>query len=222
MSDWNGDPQTLTNGQSVNMPQTVNGSMVLGWQNTSAGNNNGELTVASGGSRPEKLDATAGLGQVQTITRNWGGNNLQLTNNSQQGEVNIWATAIGPGYGTTPPVDLPMDGTKVTLSAQGAAQGNALPQWMTLRLQATSGQQTIFCLIGGPNSPDGINAYVFALNMPTNSGPPKDEQPPADGYFQQTTKNTLDFQFNWGSSRLFIANFSGSTAAGATVSVLKG
>jgi hypothetical protein len=221
MSDWNGDPTTLQQGNSVNMPQTSDGSMVLGYQNMSSGNDKGDLNVASGGARPENLDVYGGTGQISTISRNWGANNLQLTNQSDKAGVNIWVSAIGPGYGTKPPTKLPMDGTDVTLDPQAAAQGNALPQWMTLRLQATSGQQTIFALIGGPPTND-INAYVFGLNMSKSSGPPADEAPPKDGYYQQTSANKLDFQFNWGSSRLFIANFSGNTAAGATVAVLKG
>ena len=220
MADWNGDPTTLTMNESVNMPQTNDGSMVLGYQNMSTGNDDGTLVIASGGAQPEKVTVQAGQNQLSIKTHNWEGNNLQLTNQSVVDTVTIRVQAIGPGHGTTTPKTLPMDGTAIELSPRDVAQGNALPQWMTLRMKANTSQQTIFVLIGGPGSSYGLNAYTFGLNMPQSSGP----QPGAvaDGYYQETTANSIDFQFNWGSDRVWIANFSGDTASAASVAVLPG
>ena len=221
MTNWNGDSTDLAQGDSVNMDQTSNGSMVLGYRNKTKDNSAGTLQVASGGSRPETENVPAGSNQTEVIVRNWHAQNLKLTNTSDKNSLIITVNAIGPGYGTEAPVALPMDGTKLPLDPNKSAQGNALPQWLTLRLQATSGQETIFALIGGPTQTEGdINAYTFMLNATVNQDPAKEGVPVADGYYAKTTGNTIDFQFNWGSSRVWIANFSGDTAATATLQVL--
>src|SRR5271156_6308511 len=56
---WNGSGQTLNYHDSVIMPQTPNGSMVLGYWNLSKQNNDGELTLVSS-LPPQPLDVPAG------------------------------------------------------------------------------------------------------------------------------------------------------------------
>jgi hypothetical protein len=216
---WDGSPTTLNPNDNVNLPQSTNGSLVLAYQNTSTSGNNGTLSVTSGGSAPQFLNAPAGLNQPNILVNNWLGNNLSLTNISLTGtKTPIWVAAVGPGLPGVTPVKLPTDGSLVTLTSGKSAQGIAIPRWMQLILQATSGDLTIFAVIGGPADSTGNNAYVFALNAAANTGPNTGVAPPA-GYYATTTGNTYTFQFNWGSSNVFVANESPSTAAGATVSI---
>ncbi len=220
IKDWNGLPATLSNGDSASMPNTPNGSMVLAYQNTATKSTTGEILVATGGARPENLSAQSLTNQVSTITRNWQSDNLKITNTSDGIDTPIWIAAVAPGFGSEAPKPLPTNGDTVDLSAMDAAQGTALPEWLTLRMSADSGQTTTFALIGGPTTA-GINAYVFQLNSPTgNHGPDKEGVPPADGPYQSTSGNTIDFQFNWGSSNIFIVNLSGTTAAPGSVRII--
>jgi hypothetical protein len=218
-ANWDGSPTTLNPNDNINLPQTTNGSLVLAYQNTSTTNNNGTLSVTSGGSAPQFLPAPAGLNQPNILVNNWLGNNLSLTNISLTGsKTPIWVAAVGPGLPGVTPVKLPTDGSLVTLTSGKSAQGIAIPRWMQLILQATSGDLTVFAVIGGPADSTGNNAYVIALNAVANTGPNTGVAPPA-GYYATTTANTFTFQFNWGSSNVFVANESPSTAAAATVSI---
>ena len=64
---------------------------------------------------------------------------------------------------------------------------------------------------------DGNNAYVVALNAATNTGPDGPAPPP--GYYATTTANAYTFQFNWGSSNLYVVNMSPVTAAAVVVTL---
>lgn len=215
---WNGSPTTLMPNQNVNLPQTTNGSMVLAYQNMSTVNNAGTLSVTSGGSAPNILNVPALANQPSILVQNWAANNLSLTNISPAGATPIWVAAVGPGLSGVVSLPLPVDGTPVNLSTGQSAQGNAIPRWMQLVMQATAGTLTIFTVIGGPVDASGNNAYVFAVNAVANTGPGTGVNPPA-GYYATVTGNTATFQFNWGSSAIFVANESPSTAAIATALV---
>jgi hypothetical protein len=220
LTAWTGLPTTLLPTQNVNMAQTTNGSMVLAYQNTSTINSQGTLSVTSGGSAPKMLQAYALLNQPNILVNNWQANNLSLTNISPTSSgIPIWVQAVGPGLGGITPVQLPNTGASVTFTSGQAAQGVALPQYMNLTMSSNTSQLTIFALIGGPPDATGNNAYVFAVNSPQgNTGPGTGVKPP-DGYYATTSANQATFQFNWGSSNIFVANMSPSTAAVATLSL---
>lgn len=218
-ANWDGSPTTLNPNDNVNLPQTTIGSLVLAYQNTSTTNNDGSLSATSGGSAPQNFPAPPGLNQPNIYVHNWLGNNLSLTNTSlTSSKTPIWVAAVGPGLPGVTPVKLPTDGTLVTLTSGKTAQGTAVPRYLQLVLQATSGDLTIFAIIGGPADNTGNNAYVIALNAVANTGPGTGTNPPA-GYYATATGNTYTFQFNWGSSTIFVANESPATAASATVSI---
>jgi hypothetical protein len=89
---------------------------------------------------------------------------------------------------------------------------------MQLVFQANTGNLTVFGLIGGPASATGNNAYVISVNDQSNTGP-NTGYPPPPNYYATTTGTYYNFQFNWSSSTIFIANLSPCTSSAATVSL---
>jgi hypothetical protein len=217
---WDGSPLVLQPNQNANMLQTTNGSMVLAYLNVSTMNNQGTLSVVSGGNQPIFLPASALSNQPSVLINNWKGNNLSVTNISVPGSnTPIRIQAIGPGLpGITP---LPLVVGSLNMSPGQMAQGNALPQYMQLVFQSNTSQQCIFVLIGGPPNTSGNNAFMLAVNAQQDAGPgtTNPTTPPPAGYYATTTSNYYTYQFNWGSSVIFVANMSGTTADPAQISL---
>lgn len=214
-TNWDGFPVTLHVNQNVNMPQTSSGTMVLGYFNQSPQNNQGQITITSGGGAPESLPANALTNQPEILMNNWEANNLSITNTSLHENTPIWVSAFGPGVPGQYPGNLPIGGNPVPLGTTQSVQGTAFPQHMQLVMAANTASLTIFAIIGGPQDEAGNNGYVVAVNYSRNSGPGGDEPPP--GYYATTTNNTYAFPFNWGSSLIYVVNMSPSTASGANV-----
>ncbi|MFL6257215.1 MAG: hypothetical protein ACJ74T_19580 [Pyrinomonadaceae bacterium] len=219
---WDGSPLILQASQSAKMPKTNNGSMVLAYQNLSKMNNQGTLSVTSGGLPPSFLTARALTNQPSVLINNWGGNNLGVTNISDPGSnTPIQIQAIGPGYPGTTPLVLTPGPTSLSMKPGQTAQGDALPQWMQLVFQSNTSQLNIFVLIGGPPDTSGNNALMIAVNAGQEAGPgtKNPNTPPPAGYYATTTQNTYYYQFNWGSDTIFVANMSGLTASPAQVTL---
>ena len=216
--NWNGSPIVLQPNDNANIPQTPNGSVILAWFNQSTQNNRGTLSLTSGGSAPQFLDAPALYSQPFILMNNWLGNNLSVTNISAVTATPIWVALYGPGIPGIYPQKLPPDGTVVSLATLATAQGTALPRWMQLKLNCSSGSFAVIAVIGGPNGPNG-NGYVIALNAATNTGPGTGVAPPA-GYYATTIDNSYSLQFNWGSSTVFVASMLATTTLGATVALV--
>lgn len=215
---WDGSPITLNPNDNVNLPQSTNGSMVLAYQNMATVNNAGTLSVTSGGNL-QFLPAPALANAPSILVNNWGGNNVSVTNVSVPGsKTPIWVSAVGPGLAKKPPVNLPTDGSMISLASAAQAQGNAIPRWMQLIMQASSGDYTLVVIVGGPADSSGNNAYVIGLNAASNTGPNTGVNPPP-GFYATSTGNLYTFQFNWGSSAIFVANESPSTGADVSVGV---
>lgn len=217
---WDGSPLTLLPNQNANMLQSTNGSMVLSYLNLSTMNNQGTLSVTSGGSEPTFLPVPALSNQPGVLINNWKGSNLSVTNISvPSSNTPIQIQAIGPGLPGTNPLPLPVG--SVTLKPGQMAQGTALPQYMQLVFQSNTSQLAIFVLIGGPADRTGNNAYMLAVNAALEAGPgtsnPAATPPP--GYYATTTSNYYTYQFNWGSSVIFLANMSGTTSSPAQVTL---
>ncbi|APR75957.1 Hypothetical protein A7982_01304 [Minicystis rosea] len=214
---WNGAALTLLPNDNANMPVTPNGSMVFAYQNMSTQNNQGNLSLTSGGGAPQFLEVPALANQPSILVGNWHANNLSVTNVSPSGaDIPIRIQAIGPGLPSLVPIALPNDGTSVQLASGQAAQGPALPQYMNLVMSSSSSQLHIFALIGGPTDSSGNNAYVISVNATANTGPGTGVSPPP-GYYATTMGNQYAYQLHWGSSTVFVANLSGDTADAAQV-----
>jgi len=216
-SNWDGSPLTLLVNQNVVMPQTPNGTVIIGYFNQSQQNNGGVLSITSGGGQPLVLNVPAGALQPFILMRNWSANNLSITNISPNQNTPIWIAAFGPGIPGQYPLSLPV-GTPVPLAPAQSAQGNALPQWMQLNMLSNSPALTIFAFIGGPLDPTGNNGYVVAVNASQNTGPGTGVQPPP-GYYATITSNALPYSFNWGSSLVYVVNMSPATGSGAQVTM---
>lgn len=217
---WDGSPLTLQPSQNANMLQTTNGSMVLSYLNLSPMNNQGTLSVTSGGGEPTFLTAPALNNQPGVLINNWKGSNLSVTNISVPGSnTPIQIQAVGPGLPGINPLNLPVG--SLNLKPGQMAQGTALPQYMQLVFQSNSGQLAVFVLIGGPPDKSGNNAYMLAVNAKQDAGPGTENPgtPPPPGYYATTTSNYYNYQFNWGSSVIFLANMSGTTSSPAQVTL---
>jgi len=215
---WDGSPLILKPNDNANMLQTPNGSLVLTYLNLSTMMNQGTLSVTSGGAQPIFLTVPALNNQPGVLINHWKGNNLSVTNISvPNSNTPIQIQAVGPGIPGINP--LPLTVGTLTMKPGQMAQGNAQPQWMQLVFQANSGQLTIFVLQGGPPDKNGNNAYMVAVNAAQDAGPGTENPttPPPPGYYATTTSNYYNYQFNWGSSVIFIANVSGTTSSPAQV-----
>jgi len=202
-ANWDGSPITLGWHETAAMPQTTKGSMVVAWQNTSAQNNDGSLAITSGAGAPEFFDAPALALAPTILVRNWGGNNLNITNLSANQNTPIWIEAYGPGLPGQTSTPLPV-GPSIPVAMGQTLQGDT-SGWMQLSLQANSGELGLFAVIGGPADIAGNNAYVFAVNCRSATTPP--------GYTKTTTTNTLPWQFNWGGNRIYVAYFGAGAVA---------
>ncbi|MFN3657260.1 MAG: hypothetical protein ACK4UO_08410 [Pseudolabrys sp.] len=216
-SSWDGSPVTISPPDGVSMPQTTNGSMVLAYQNVATMNNAGTLALTSGGSAPSFLPVPALLVQPTIYVHNWGANNLNITNISPAAATPIWLEAFGPGLPGQKPVALPI-GSAVPLKPTAVAQGTTNPNYMQLVMTSNTANLTIVAVIGGPADASGNNAYVIALNSPSgNTGP--GGSPAPQGYYATAGGNNYSLEFNWGSSVIYVANMSPSTAAPVNVTL---
>jgi hypothetical protein len=213
---WNGWPYTVLVSQNIGMPQTPNGTTVLAATNQATQNNQGMLSLTSGGAAPQFLNPAANAFQPTILINNWLANNLSITNISPNNETPILVQVVGPGVPGISPLGLPIGLPGVPLAPGQCAQGNASPQFMQLLIQSTAQTLGIIALIGGPPDATGNNGYVFAVNAAANTGPGTGVTPPP-GYYATTMANSYPFQFNWGSSLVFVANMSPSTAQEVTV-----
>jgi hypothetical protein len=215
-ASWNGSPQVLLTSQNTVMPQTPNGTTIFAATNQSPGNNQGQISLTSGGGAPMILDVQALTSQPTVNISNWKANNLSVTNISVNNNTPILVQAVGPGIPGITPLPLVI-GTPLLIAMGQCTQTNASPQYMQLVIQVTGPTLGIVGVIGGPPDASGNNGYVIAVNSTANTGPGTGVPAPA-GYYATTTSNTYAYQFNWGSSLVFVSNLSPSTAQ--TVSVL--
>src|SRR5207237_5372851 len=211
-SAWDGSPLVLAENQNAAMPQAPNGTIILAYWNMSTQNNAGTISVTSGGGPPSFKNAPALANQPSVWMNNWQSNNLSVTNISPNASTPIQIQAIGPGIPGTTPLPLPVGANGQQLAYGQTAQGTAQPQYMQLVIQSESSTTGIFGLIGGPTDSGGNNGYVIAVNYSSNSGPGTGTPAP-EGYYATTTSNSYIFQFNWGSSTVFVANLSSLNAA---------
>ena len=212
---WNGSGLVLAVDANAVMPQTANGTMILGWVNQASQNNAGQLALTTGGSQPQFLDAPALSAQPAMLIANWRANNLSLTNVSPQQATPVWISAFGPGVPGQTSLALKADGTSVALATGQSAAGKALPQWMQLVLQSNTPTLCIFGIVGRPADGTANNGYGIAVNASANTGP--GIAPPPAGYYATTTGNTYTFPLNWGSNLVYVVNMSPATASGARV-----
>ncbi|MBV9762142.1 MAG: hypothetical protein JO340_16380 [Acidobacteriaceae bacterium] len=214
---WNGQPTTLQVNTNISIPQMPNGTAILAATNQSTQNNQGQLSITSGGGQPTFLNLQANANQPTIVIQNWNANNLSLTNISANNNTPVLVQVAGPGMPGVTPASLPI-GSSIQLTQGQLAQGNASPQWMQLLIQSNAATLSIVGVIGGPTDNSGNNGYVIAVNASQNTGPGTGVNPPA-GYYATTTSNSYAYTFNWGSSLVWVGNFSPSTAQPVSITM---
>lgn len=207
---WDGSGTTLKQYDSVTMPQTPTGSMILAYWNVASQNNDGSLSWTTGASGPQFLDAPAMPLIPSTLVQNFQGNNLTVTNLSGNAETPIRIAAFAPGIPKQTPRPLTVGGPPVQLSTLQAAQGKAPPNWAQLTFQNNSSNQCIMAVIGGPLNTSGNNVQFFAVNY---------DGPAPPGYTKVTAGNTLSLSMQW-QTLIYVANLSPSTSSSVAVSLI--
>jgi hypothetical protein len=91
---------------------------------------------------------------------------------------------------------------------------------MQLIFTSNTANLTLVSVIGGPADASGNNAYVIALNSPSGNTGPGNGVPAPQGYYATAGGNSYSLEFNWGSSVVYVANMSPSTAAPVTVQMI--
>lgn len=209
---WNGARTVLAIDEHVGMPQTPDGTLVVGYLNQSTLNNQGQIAVTSGGGAAVFYPVPALQQMLSLLVCNWQADNLRITNTSDASATPILVQAFGPGIPGATPVNLPVN-SSIALGVAQAAQGPSKPKPSLLRFQANSGALTIVAIIGGPaNPPDQNNAYVIALNAP--------QAVPTEGYYAVVAGNSYDFPIKWGAVMVYIANLSPVGAAPVIVTMI--
>ena len=212
---WNGQPQTLAVRGSVTMPQTPNGSLIVGYFSQSQQNNAGKLALTSGGSDPTFVPVPALARMISILTANWRANNLNITNVSTNAATPILVQAYGPGIPGMQPGTLTI-GTPVQLAMRQAVQGTTTPNWMQLEFSSSTSNLEVVAVVGGPQDQSGNNAYVIALNASGgDTGPPPLPPPPA-GFYATAGGNKYALPFNWGAATVYAVNLSPQTASPVT------
>lgn len=206
-SNWQGEAITLPVDQTATMPATPAGSMMFAFQNMATMNNAGQLTLTSGGGMPEYFVSPALLQQPNVLIRNWQGNNLNITNTSNNPKTPIWMEAFGPGLGPTPgtlPINQP-----TAIAVEQALQGQTPPTYMQLLFQFDTSDLALFGVIGGPADQTGNNAYAIALNSSSGNTGPGTPNPAPPGYYATSGGNKYTFSLPWrATSIIYVAYFS--------------
>lgn len=203
---WNGAATTLAQYEAVSMPQTPDGSMLLGYCNVSPFNSAGKLAWTSAASAPVMLLAPALAMAPSVFAHDWHGNNLTITNISVATATPISVAAYGPGLGSVP-VPLPVGPPGVLLALSQAAQGATTGRWMQLGFRQSNGDPAVFGIIGGPAGADGTNAYVIALNSAAGETGPNTGTPAPPGYYATSAGNSWSYELNWPDGLLYVVYF---------------
>ena len=208
-TQWDGSPQTLQPGESVQMPQAPAGSAIFTAENLATLNNAGAVQITCGPPPPTSLNVDPETKSF--LIRNWNAQPFTAANISPQAQTPMQVQLLGQGLAPKPAL-LPVGGTPVSLASGACCQGPVPPRVLQLVLQSTSGDRSIVAMVGGPRDGAGNNAFVFGLNWDTNSGPGSPSTPPP-GFYQTTMTNTIQYQVTWANGgTMFCANLSSAYA----------
>jgi hypothetical protein len=203
MTAWSGNP-TIIPSDGLQMAPSPNGSLILGFFNTDPGNNNGQVSVSSGGGFFQQFDAPAQQAAPVLFVHNFTGNNLNVSNTSVVPTTKLLAEAWAPGLQVSG--SLPSDGKPYPLSVYSSRKAVTLPQRMMVTLAAGNGQYTVFAVYVGTD----VSLYCVNAPDPTKVPP---------GYTKVTSDNSLQISGMWNGATLYVANLSTGSQTGATVSL---
>jgi len=203
LEQWDGSPKPLKQHEGVTMPQTPVGDLIVTFFNQAEKNDEGKISLTTGGSEPEIIQVDPLMNAPQIMIRNFEGNNLNLTNLSST-EVPIQVTAWGPGFGY--PGNLPDDGIFYSLNPYQSRTTKSKPNYMQLTMRAL-GQYTVFGVF------IGSTPSVYCVNAPDQS------KVPVKGYTEVTSNNTKSLADNWLGKTLYVVNLSALASEQGEVSL---
>lgn len=203
MSAWSGNPSFIPS-DGLQMAPTPNGSLILGFFNSDPKNNDGQVSVSSGGGFFQQFDAPAQQAAPVLFVHNFQGNNLNVSNTSTVPTTRLVAEAWAPG--TQPSGSLPATGQPLPLAVFTSRKAVTLPQRMMVTLAAGNGQYTVFAVYVG------ADVSLYCVNAPD----PKQVPP---GYTQVTADNSLQISGMWNGATLYVVNLSTGSQTGATASL---
>ncbi|MFT4926167.1 MAG: hypothetical protein ACI8WB_002265 [Phenylobacterium sp.] len=200
MSQWDGTGQNVGEHGTLTMKQSTDGDMAIAIFNLSEANELGQVTITSGGSRPEHIDVPALQNAPLILVRNFGGNSLNINNNSP---AQLYVSAYGPGLASINPKPLCADGIAHSLEKYNARKTMSKPKLQELTFAATELEYTVVILFAGSQ------VTTLCLNAPKN-------QP---GYDISTSQDSHSITNNWLGKTLWVVNLSPLSNQAATVAL---
>ena len=204
LQEWDGSPTTLKQNDSVKLPQTPAGDIFVTFFNLAVQNDAGQISLTTGGSKPEFITVEPLMNAPQIMIKNFEGNNLNHTNISDT-EVPIQVQAWGPGFGESDP--LPDDGKWCDLPVYESRTTKSNPNYMRLSMRAL-GEYTVFGVF------IGSTPTIYCVNAPDK------DTIPVDDYTEVTSNNTKSLTDNWLGKTLYVVNFSALTSQQGEVALV--
>ena len=188
---WDGSGRRLSAGETLHMPKTPDGPLVVAYRIAPKLNQMATLTLTTPGKPPKIVMIQPGADLPGIVTRDWAGQELFVTNISHADGIEIWVTAMGviPGKDFE---DLPENETRVFGSGQ-SAQIPTQVGFQQVLVDAQSPEQTLFALIVGASANEDSKALVFAAYAEDNTGPGTEKEPPP-GYYATTTASNFSYE----------------------------
>ncbi|MGF1704133.1 hypothetical protein L4D09_27995 [Photobacterium makurazakiensis] len=207
---WDGSPKVIGNEtNSLNIPNTIQGDMVLVCQNLQANSGTQTIEISSGDTVLNKIALQAQPDGLPSIyIHNFKGDNCRIENTTETGNcVDVNIAAVGPGL--TPQSTLPADSSKHLLTPIFSPRSQCTSEQPYTRQGAAPARRA--SLIFGQHSSNSSafvvfvngNAKVYGVNFP-------DMIP--NGYTSVVPGNTNTLNENWLGATLTIGNVSPVTS----------
>lgn len=193
----NGTPQTVANGNTANVTQANNASLITV---APIGQDITATVLCAGTQVPNSPFNIPGTVQMPyPVIYNWNSNNIAVTNMSQITTANVAVGFFGVASGTTPTYTL--SGNYQTVSQFQTIGGNSTSGPSTIQLLATNNNVCAVLLFGY-----GATPKMYVLNY-AGSLPPIFTQLPA-GVLVTSASNMATITDNFWGNYLFMVNIS--------------
>src|SRR5665213_2697551 len=97
-AQWTGAPTALAQHASLNLPETPAGSLIVTLLNQATLNNQGQVSLTSGGAQPVFITVPALANAPVVTVGNWNASNLGITNVTPRARHPFWWRPFGPAY----------------------------------------------------------------------------------------------------------------------------
>ncbi len=193
--DWDGTLIDLQPGETVNLPFTPHGDLLLTISNPDLVAGKGAFSWSTGGFPPQEIDVPASSLAPTVVLYNWKGNNLKVANTSTGRRPLLRINAWSPSRND--PQTLPASGAMVPSLPNSALQSDGLDGWYQLTLGSTQ-DYCAFAVFQGETARIACVNFVDSLSLP-----PHDT-------CTRTNRIRLDTTFT--GEPLYIVNISPSTS----------